>query len=60
MDFDDMLARQAVKAGARLRERTNVSGPILDDQGFIVGVTAKPVDDNGRRAGADVEFGRHW
>ena len=56
MDFDDMLARQAVKAGARLRERTNVTGPILDDKGDIVGVTAKPVDDNGRRAGADIEY----
>ncbi|WP_344238916.1 geranylgeranyl reductase family protein [Kribbella hippodromi] len=56
MDFDDMLARQAVKAGARLRERTNVGAPILDERGHIVGVTAKPVDDNGRRAGADVEF----
>ncbi len=56
MDFDDLLARQAVKAGARLRERTNVVGPVLDDKGFIVGVTAKPVDDNGRRDGDDIEF----
>jgi geranylgeranyl reductase family protein len=52
-----MLARQAVKAGARLRERTNVIAPILDEQtGFIVGVSAKPVDDSGRREGADVEY----
>jgi menaquinone-9 beta-reductase len=57
MDFDQMLARQAVKAGARLYERTSVTAPILDEKtGKIVGVTAKPVDDNGRRAGADVEF----
>src|SRR5215207_1217768 len=57
MDFDELLARQAVKAGARLYERTNVTAPILDDKtGNIVGVTAKPVDDNGRRAGAEVEF----
>ena len=58
MDFDDMLARQAVKAGARLRERTTVTAPILDEQtGFIVGVTAKPVDDRRppRRCGP-VEF----
>lgn len=41
-DFDEMLARQAQKAGARLYERCNVSGPILDDRtGRIVGVTAK-------------------
>jgi geranylgeranyl reductase family protein len=57
MDFDQLLARQAVKAGARLYERTSVIAPILDEKtGKIVGVTAKPVDDNGRRAGADVEF----
>src|SRR6266508_5770415 len=42
-DFDDMLARQAVKAGARLHERTNVTGPVLDERnGHIVGVTARP------------------
>jgi geranylgeranyl reductase family protein len=49
MDFDDMLARQAVKAGARLRERTNVTGPVLDDRGHIVGVTAKAADGNSSR-----------
>ena len=27
-DFDDILARHAVKHGARLRERTNVTGPV--------------------------------
>ena len=57
MDFDELLARQAVKAGARLYEQTNVTAPILDEKtGNIVGVTARPVDENGRRAGADVEF----
>jgi menaquinone-9 beta-reductase len=41
-DFDELLARQAQKAGARLYERANVSGPVLDDRtGRIVGVTAK-------------------
>jgi geranylgeranyl reductase family protein len=56
-DFDDMLARQAVKAGARLYERTSVTGPVIDERtGRITGVLAKPVDDNGRRAGDDVEF----
>jgi geranylgeranyl reductase family protein len=39
-DFDDLLARQAVKAGAVLHERTNVTGPVLDDRtGRITGVT---------------------
>jgi geranylgeranyl reductase family protein len=46
-DFDDLLARQAVKAGALLRENTNVQGPVLDDRtGYIMGVTAR--DEDGR------------
>ena len=41
-DFDDLLARQATEAGARLLENCNVSGPILDPRtSRIVGVTAK-------------------
>jgi menaquinone-9 beta-reductase len=56
-DFDDMLVRQAVKAGARLHERTNVTGPVLDERtGHIIGVIARPLDDNGRRNGDDITF----
>ncbi len=45
MDFDDLLARQAVKAGAVLHERTNVTGPVLDERtGHITGVTARGED----------------
>ncbi len=40
-DFDDLLARQAVKAGAVLRENTTVTGPVLDRSGRITGVTTK-------------------
>jgi menaquinone-9 beta-reductase len=41
-DFDEQLARQAQKAGARLYERCNVGAPILDDRtGRIIGVHAK-------------------
>ncbi len=40
-DFDELLARQAQKAGARLHEQTNVTGPVLDAAGRVVGVTAK-------------------
>jgi geranylgeranyl reductase family protein len=41
-DFDDMLATMAVKAGARLRTATTVTGPALDDKsGRITGVLAK-------------------
>jgi geranylgeranyl reductase family protein len=40
-DFDELLVRQAEKAGARLYERCNVSGPVLDDRtGRIIGVAA--------------------
>jgi geranylgeranyl reductase family protein len=50
-DFDDLLARQAVKAGVVLRENTSVSGPVLDDRtGRIVGVTTKSED------GAEVTY----
>ncbi|MFF4340406.1 geranylgeranyl reductase family protein [Kitasatospora sp. NPDC001540] len=40
-DFDELLARQAQKAGARLYENCNVSGPVQDRTGRITGVTAK-------------------
>jgi menaquinone-9 beta-reductase len=56
LDFDDILARNAVKLGAQLYERTVVTGPVLDDTGRIVGVTARPVDDDGRKAGASQVF----
>jgi geranylgeranyl reductase family protein len=41
LDFDELLARTAQKAGARLQEHTNVTGPVLDESGRVVGVTAK-------------------
>ena len=40
-DFDDVLVRQAVKAGAVLHENTTVTGPVLDKAGRITGVTTK-------------------
>jgi len=41
-DFDELLARQAQKAGARLLENCTVAGPILDDRtSRVVGVTAR-------------------
>ena len=41
-DFDEQLARQAEKAGARLYERCNVGAPITDEStGRITGVHAK-------------------
>ncbi len=41
LDFDEVLVRHAQKAGARLQELTNVTGPVLDEAGRVVGVTAK-------------------
>jgi flavin-dependent dehydrogenase len=42
LDFDELLARHAQQAGARLLEGTNVTGPLRDDRtGAIVGVTAR-------------------
>jgi menaquinone-9 beta-reductase len=42
LDFDEILARHAQKAGARLVEGMNVTGPLLDDRtGRITGVTAR-------------------
>ncbi|MCE7078925.1 geranylgeranyl reductase family protein [Streptomyces sp. ST2-7A] len=42
-DFDERLARQAVKAGARLYERCNVTGPVMEARTGtrVVGVTAR-------------------
>jgi len=44
-DFDDLLARRATVAGARLRERTTVTGPLLDESGRVVGVAARETPD---------------
>jgi len=57
LDFDDILARHAQKAGAQLCERTAVTGPVVDEAtGRIVGVTARPVDDQGRKVGGEVTY----
>jgi menaquinone-9 beta-reductase len=40
LDFDELLARHAVGAGARLHERTTVTAPVLDRAGRVVGVRA--------------------
>jgi geranylgeranyl reductase family protein len=47
-DFDELLARQAAKAGAWLHERTTVTAPIVRDRdGRVVGAVA--VDEEGRQ-----------
>ncbi|KAA2264799.1 geranylgeranyl reductase family protein [Solihabitans fulvus] len=45
-DFDELLARTAQRAGARLLEQTTVTGAITDERtGRVVGVTAKAGQD---------------
>ena len=45
-DFDEMLARHAEKAGARLHERTTVTGAVTDERtGRITGVTGRQGPD---------------
>jgi menaquinone-9 beta-reductase len=54
-DLDQMLARRAQQAGARLHEGVTVTGPVLDDRtGRITGVTAKSADDGERAYAARV------
>ena len=56
-DFDETLARHAAAAGATVLERTAVTGPVFDEAtGRVVGVTARPVDDAGRRTGDEVTY----
>ena len=45
LDFDDMLAKRAVEAGALLRTGVNVTAPVLDDDGRAVGVVAQAGPD---------------
>jgi menaquinone-9 beta-reductase len=57
LDFDEILARHAQKAGARLMERHAVTDPVVDDRtGRVIGVRARPVDDRGRRTGDEIDF----
>ena len=51
MDFDELLARHAESAGARLLERTQVTGPIIDERtGRITGVRARALGHDSRRS----------
>jgi geranylgeranyl reductase family protein len=56
-DFDEALALHARASGAKVLERTAVTGPLLDERtGRVVGVTARPVDDGGRKVGDEVTY----
>ncbi|MGI8665779.1 MAG: geranylgeranyl reductase family protein [Jatrophihabitans sp.] len=49
-DLDQLLVRQAVKAGARLHEQTSVTGPLTNKLGRTVGVLAKAGPDKVERS----------
>jgi menaquinone-9 beta-reductase len=53
-DLDEMLARRAQQAGARLLEGVTVTGPVLDDRtGRITGVRGVQGDGRGGLGGTD-------
>lgn len=54
-DFDDILARHAVKNGAKLREGINVTAPIVEN-GKVLGVEAKEMGVDGRATGNTMTF----
>jgi geranylgeranyl reductase family protein len=54
-DFDHRLAKHARAAGADVREAWHVDAPV-QEYGRVVGVTAREVDDAGRKSGESVEF----
>jgi geranylgeranyl reductase family protein len=44
LDFDQLLAQRAVKAGARLYEATEAVAPVIED-GWVRGATIRPAGD---------------
>ncbi|ROS76707.1 geranylgeranyl reductase family protein [Cellulomonas sp. PhB143] len=56
-NLDHTLAEHAVRTGAELRQRTAVTGPLLEERtGRVVGVRARAVDDAGRRTGEETTY----
>lgn len=56
-DFDEFLANHARFAGARVQERTAVSGPLLHERtGRVIGVNARLLDEKGKRTGEEVTY----
>jgi menaquinone-9 beta-reductase len=57
MELDEILARHAAAAGARLQEQTKVVEPLRDERtGRVTGVLAQPLDERGRAAGPRVRY----
>ncbi len=54
-DFDQILARHAVKAGVRLRENVTVTGATVDERtGRVTGVTARATGNSASEPPADL------
>ena len=47
--LDEMLARRAQSAGAKLLEGTTVTGPLLDDDGQVAGVVVQAEPEGGKK-----------
>ncbi|WP_278236475.1 geranylgeranyl reductase family protein [Isoptericola sp. AK164] len=57
MTLDHFLVQHAQASGAKLAERTKVTGPLTDERtGRVVGVHAQPLDARGRADGAPRTF----
>lgn len=56
-DFDEILAMHARERGATILEGMNVTGPILNDAGRVVGVSATVQGPDGRATGETKRFG---
>ncbi|EPD97058.1 geranylgeranyl reductase [Streptomyces sp. HPH0547] len=53
-DFDELLARHAEAAGARLLTRTKATGPLRDRAGRVTGVSVTGPDGTPRELGAEL------
>jgi geranylgeranyl reductase family protein len=57
MELDEILARHAAAAGARLQELSKVVEPVRDERtGRVEGVLVQPVDERGRATGPRVTY----
>ena len=57
MSLDHRLAQHAQASGAKLLERTKVTGPVLDERdGRVVGVRTQALDGNGRADATETTY----
>ena len=60
LDFDDMLAKQAVKAGAVLKTSHNVTGAVVDSEGRVTGVKVRTLDGERKLTAPLTLIGEVW